>query len=313
MDAAWDNLIRLGRLVFPALLGFIAARATLFPSTQRAVTVLNTYALYIGFPALITFGLANASLALPDQVMFYALWPLALLLILLGVAVFGRDQRGTLALMAGFGNIAYLGLPLAIATMGPSIEGAGSLAVSLHVALAVTLGAGLLEHWGGANTSLGKILSGLLKLPLFWAPFVGLLARMMPDGARVEFALTIQPLAKSAAPVALFLLGLHLYQERARFTRITAAQGWHVALCLLIKPTVVLGLCLMTVAMGWLDRELAMLHVLLAGMPAAIATFAMAHRAGIGAECAAGTVVWSTLLAALSVPLWTTLAQYLFG
>lgn len=305
MSPTLDLGLRLLRLAIPAGLGAVSGAGGLFRDPERAVGVLNTYALTIGFPALVVLGLLDADFALPRQAAFWLLWPVVLLLTLGAIALLGGRERGTLALVTAFGNVAYLGLPVVAATM-PGSDGPAALMVAIHVCLAVSVGPLMLQRWSGGDGE-GGALGRVLRLPLFWAPLVGLAGRALPTLARAEVANVLRPLAASAAPVALFLLGLHLYLERERLRALDLAGLAHVALRLLLIPTLALGLAVLAVRAGALDPAHARIHVVLAAMPAAITTFSIAHQAGAGTDRVAATIVGSTLLALLTLPLWAWL------
>jgi predicted permease len=317
VEAAWDNVYRLTLLVFPAALGFACARADLFEDPARAVRALNVFALYVAFPALVARGLVSSSAPLPGELGFYLVWPIGLALTLGCVWAWrrrGGEGAASMGLVAAFGNVAYLGLPYVEAVMGEGARGAAALAVSIHVVGAVTVGPAVLARWGsGEAAGLGEVAGRLARQPLFWAPFVGLALRALPDGPRATSLEWIGPLAAAAAPVALFMLGVYLWTERARVKVPTAGVLAHLAIRQLAAPGFVLLVCLAMTARGWLSPEVAELHVVLASMPVAITTFAMAHGAGVGTERVAGAIVWSTLLAAASLPAWTGVAAWVFG
>ncbi len=309
MSPTIDLGLRLLRLAIPAGLGAASGAGGLFREPDRAVGVLNTYALTIGFPALVVLGLLDADFDLPRQVGFWLLWPVVLLVTLGAIALVGGRERGTLALVTAFGNVAYLGLPVVAATL-PGSDGPAALMVAIHVCLAVSVGPLMLQRWSGGEgegEGEGGALARVLRLPLFWAPLVGLAGRALPTLARAEVAAALRPLAASAAPVALFLLGLHLYLERERLRALDLPGLAHVALRLLLIPGLTLGLAMLAVRAGALDPAHARIHVVLAAMPAAITTFSIAHQAGTGTDRVAATIVGSTLLALLTLPLWTWL------
>lgn len=312
MDVALANALRLLQLGLPAGLGAVAGATGVFATPRAAVAALNRYALTVGFPALVVRGLL-ADGELPTSPAFWLLWPVALAALLLGVgATAPRGQAGTLALVAAFGNIAYLGLPVVIALQGSAIAGAATLAVVIHVTLAVTVGPFFLERWGrDGAVPLGPLLRRLLAMPLFWAPAVGLLGRLAPAGYRAQALPWIDPLANSAAPVALFVLGLHVWGERHLLARVDGPLLAHLALRQIAAPAVVFGLAAGAVRLGFLDPSLGAVHVVLASTPVAITTFALADRAGVGQTRVAAAVVWSTVLAVLALPLWSSLAAAL--
>ena len=318
MDAAFDNALRLVHLGFPAALGWLAARMGLVADARKAVGALNGYAIYFAFPALVVRGLLDATVALPTDAAFYLLWPITLGLVLIGLVGLTQHavapKRATLCLTAVFGNVAYLGLPYVEAVLGHDVAGPAALAVSVHVVGGVILGPVVLARWGrpdGAR-AVGPTWIRALRQPLFWAPLVGLLLRLSP--LRNGASNLLSPLAGSAAPVALFLLGLYLYVERRQIVRPSQAMRaiWvHLAMRQLAIPLLALGLGLGAVILGLLPPTHARLHVVLAAMPVAITTFSMAVEAQAGTHQVAAAIVWSTLSALILLPLWTATAIWL--
>jgi predicted permease len=107
------------------------------------------------------------------------------------------------------------------------------------------------------------------------------------------------------------LLGLHVFTERARARSVGRAVLGLVAVRMLLAPGLVLALAWAAVALGWLPAQLARVHILLAAMPLAITTFSMAHDAGVEADRVAGSVVVSSLLAGVMLPVWSMIATAL--
>ncbi|MGH1344727.1 MAG: AEC family transporter [Nannocystales bacterium] len=308
MIVGLDTTLRLLQLAVPAVLGGACGALRLFPDPRAAVVVLNRYALYIGFPALVTRGLLLPSAVIPHQPAFWLLWPVALTLLLFGVP---RARDSALGLGMTFGNVAYLGLPYVLAVMGEGMAGPAALAVAVHVSGAVTVGPALLARASGAGGGVREVVRRVARQPLFWAPAVGLAMRSGSADLRTVAADVLQPFAASAAVIALFLLGLHVFIERARVGSIGVAVLALVGARMLAAPALVLVLAWAAVAMGWLPPELARVHVLLAAMPLAITTFSMAHDARVEADRVAGAVVVSSLLAAVMLPLWAMAAALL--
>lgn len=307
LTIAVENAQRLALLAVPAVLGAIIGRARLFPDNEKAVDVLNIYALYVGFPALVYRGVIDDSFAIPSSLGFWLTVPIAHGLFIALLALFRPPRRGTLALVALFGNIAYLGLPLVIGIFGDDVAGVTALIVAIHVTISVTAGPYLLRRWDGDGSSIdfGK----LLRLPLVWAPILGLLSRWLPTSVRSGAELVMTPLAASAAPVALFLLGLYVWCRRDTLFGSVPGAAIHIGVRLLAVPVVTAGVAIAFVAAGMLDRELAQIFIVLSGMPAAITTFSIAHDAGIGSKLVATTIVRTTFLAILTLPVLAALVM----
>lgn len=306
MTLVLDNALRLLQLAVPALLGAGCGALRLFPDPKAAVVVLNRYALYVGFPALVARGLLLPSSTIPRQPAFWLLWPVALTLLLLVVP---RARRSALGLGLAFGNVAYLGLPYVLAVMGEGMAGPAALAVAVHVTGAVTVGPAVLARASGTSGGTLDIVRRIARQPLFWAPVLGLTLRAGAPQVRVVAADVLQPFAASAAVVALFLLGLHVFTERARVRGVGREVFSLVGLRMLLAPAVVFGLAWTAVTLGWLPANLARVHVLLAAMPLAITTFSMAHDAQVQPDRVAGAVVVSSILAAVMLPVWSLLAS----
>ncbi len=308
MDQALDNALRLLELAVPALVGAACGALGLFREPRAAVAVLNRYALHVGFPALVARGLLLPSTSIPDQPAFWLLWPATLLVALI---VSRGAARPAVGLGVTFGNVAYLGLPYALAVMGASMAGPAALAVAVHVIGAVTVGPVLLARHGGTPRPVRAVVGSVASMPLFWAPIVGLTVRAGPSSARALAGDVLAPLSSSAAPIALFLLGLHVFVERRRVLGLGRAVLGLVAARMVLAPAIMLALAWGAHWAGWLPAELARLHVLLAAMPLAITTFSMAHDAEVEPDRVAAAVVASSLLALVMLPLWAAVTQLL--
>jgi predicted permease len=306
--------LRLVALVFPVLLGALAGRVGLYAKPLAAVGHLNRYALTFGFPALVFCGLLDARFQMPDSVAFWVAVPLSLVASLaLGRALVaalvpadgGRRRRatGAMALTSAFGNIAYLGLPFVSKVLGDEATGVASLAVAIHVALAMLVGPALLLRWGSDASGERPDYGSLARQPLLWAPVVGLAARSLPEPMQ-ELALEVaKPVGASAAPVALFLLGLYVQQNLRVLRRVDVSAAVVVGCKLLLLPTVTFGVVLALSTWGGLGALEARVLFLLAAMPAAITTFAIAERYDVAAQEVSQAIVLSTLVAALTLPL----------
>ncbi|MCA9614811.1 MAG: AEC family transporter [Sandaracinus sp.] len=301
--------VRVAALLVPLLLGFVSGRARIFAAVDQAISHLNLYALYVAFPALVYVGIADAAFALPTTLGFYTTVPVALLLALLFTRALGKPVAGTVALIVSFGNVAYLGLPLLARVLGEEIVGIASLAVAMHVSLSMLVGPLLLLRWSDAGGE--APMRAVLKQPLTWAPFVGLAARLLPGdvvGATVEI---LRPLGASAAPVAMFLLGLYLYRHRDAL-RLDGVALRHVVAKLVVLPAATFGLAFAFHRGGLLETTEAHVLVLLAAMPAAISTFAIAERFGLGERRVCQAVVASTWISAATLPLMVWCVRLVF-
>jgi predicted permease len=310
-------LVRILVLIAPVLLGAGAGMVRLFDSTESAVHHLNRYALYFAFPALVFAGIVDQRFELDAGPAFWAVVPVCLVLSLvcvrLGARMLGVSRDGgTIALVTSFGNVAYLGLPFLAQFVGPEALGVGSLAVALNVTGSMIFGPYLLLRWSGADTSVSPFRRAV-RQPLLWAPVLGFLGRLAPDDVRAVLHGVTEPVGQSAAPVALFVLGLYLHANRSAIRRATFSTWAHVAAKLVLLPAWTGAACWLAVRQGWLAHLDAQVFFLLSCMPAAITTFAIVKEFEGGGglrrenvERVTQTIVVSTLLSAATLPaaLW---------
>ena len=302
--------LRLLGLASPALFGALCGAAGLFARPSDAIATLNRYALTIGFPALVALGVARAELASAGSAGFWLLWPVAALIGLALIRRFGATSAAPLALVFVFGNVAYLGLPFTRAMLGDDAGVIAALLVAVHVSIAVSLGPYLLRAWSGRDTE--GALRRVLKTPLVWAPLAGVALRALPQGPSAAAHAALDPLAQSAAPVALFLLGLYLHTERRRLRRPSRRAALLVVMRCLVTPLLVMALCLGALALDVLEPEHARVHVLLAAMPLAITTFSIALEGDAFVDDVGAAIVWSTALGLAALPAWTAIVRLVF-
>jgi malonate transporter len=272
-----------------------------------AVDLLNRIALHVAFPSLVVVTLGAPSSSPAHGLAFYALVPVALL-VSLGLVrlLVPARARGSVALVVAFGNTAYLGLPFVAAVLGPGSLPTASLAVAVHVALAMTVGPALLLRWSGREVG-PALLHKLARQPLVWSPVVGLVVRAAPELVREPTRAVLAPLGAMAGPLSMLLLGLYLALHQ-RDLRVSASVVAHVLSRLVLAPAVTLGLVLAARARGLLASDEARVLTLLAAMPAAITTFSIAHEHQQGTDDVAAAIVGSTLAAALTLPIVTWIA-----
>lgn len=292
-------------LLVPVLLGLLAGVTGIFPRVDEALDALNTFALRFAFPALVLIGIADARFVPPEGPGFWLVPAAALAMALAPVALVAgrvRPHGGTVALTTSFGNVAYLGLPVVDRVYGAGVLGIASLIVAVHVTMSLLVGPLLLLRWGERPTGAGVALGRVARQPLLWAPVVAFALRAGPEPIRAAAVAGLTPVGRAAGPTALFLLGLYLHAERRRVASFGAVDGLHVAWKLIVLPLATAGL--LWAAGDAVEPEVGQVALLLATMPSAITTFALARELDVGQETVARAVVVSTIVALVALP-WT--------
>jgi len=208
-----------------------------------------------------------------------------------------RDERGTFAAMALFGNIAFIGIPLVDSLFGYE----GVFYVALHIILFnILLFSVGVKLFGGAQAK--------LSLKFFFSP-----ALVAATSALILFSLNIQlptvmnsafRLIGSATPaIALLLLGSILggmpFREMFR--------GWRVYVISLVRLVVIP----LAVYVAFLPFSLSPLFVkvmlVMAATPMAVSTAALTVQYGTYQELGAKGVFISTLLSVVTMPILLSL------
>jgi hypothetical protein len=296
----------LAPVAFVILLGWLAGRYGIIEaaaSGSLAVLVLD-----FCLPADLFIGTASASPGQLEDWRFFVAIAVGLLAIYLAgltiaLVVFRlRVDAGALqALNASFPNMAFMGIPVLTAVIGPSAVlpvVVGNLVSSL-VLLPVTLAlleAGKSGTRGGHQglTVIWHAVLGSVRQPLVIAPVVGvvvaLLGWRLPEAIHNSFAL----IGNATSGVALFALGLLL---TGKTLELSLATTLNVVMKNLAQPALMWALVLLFDIPGEYRREL----ILLGALPTATITSMFALRYEVYSSESNATVLLSTVLSIVTL------------
>lgn len=212
-----------------------------------------------------------------------------------------RPRQGSFLLASMFGNTGFVGLAIAPAFVSdPYLGWLVLYSVTQNVLGTYGIGVFLASYFGRDNASPGWIqLRDVLTVPSLWAFMLGSLTQSIPLPPLWESGL--QSSIWVVIPTALVLMGIRLSQ----------LQGWQ-SLRLGIPPSLIKGVILPI----WVGGAATMLHllpearlalVLMAGMPTAFAGLILAEEYGLDRELIASSIVLSSGLLVLTIPLWLLL------
>jgi len=206
----------------------------------------------------------------------------------------------TISMGAVYGNIVMLGIPLALATLGPSA--AGPMALILAINTPILWLAGILQMgWveRGADEGIGRLLANLAvdlaRNPIVLGIVAGFLLRFADVGFHPIADKVLSLIAQAGVPTALVALGASL-----RRFRIEGQTATLTTMC-------VLKLALMPALAWWLAFEVLALPavaagvvVLFAAMPAGANVYIFANRYQRVVFSASGAVALGTLVSVLT-------------
>lgn len=266
---------------------------------------LSHLAIYILVPALIASSLYRNTLSIQDAAGLIAGYLLTTVTLAAIVLLLSRGLKLSppvkMSLLATtlFGNAGNLGLPLVSFTLG---------AAGLERAIVYLISASILMAGVGPallNTSgLRAGITLTLKLPLFWAMLAGLFLQISNVQLPLRLDQGLEMLGNAAIPIALVTLGMQLAQNPLR---LGGYELLAAGLRLLIAPIIALGIGTGLRLTG-LDLQVLVLQ---SAMPTAVNTLIWVNEFGGEPARVAQTIIGSTLLSLITLPMMLSLIQTL--
>jgi malonate transporter and related proteins len=207
-----------------------------------------------------------------------------------------------------FSNNVLLGLPLAQVLLGEAAIPSVALVIvfnSLLLWTLVTVSVEWARHGALGRHRLGATVWGVLKNPIVASILGGAIHGRLFGPLPPILDEVLVHVGRVSGPLALVALGMGLaHYEVRRDLRTSLGM---CAFKLVVQPAVVLGLAL---AFGLPSIETQAV-VLLASMAIGTNVYLMARQFGALQSAVASGLVWSTVLAMITTPLWVLLVQAL--
>lgn len=286
------------------LAGALARRTKALPEdSHRAV---NAWVMFVSLPALVFRSIHGVSIDAAMLLACASLWlvffvpaVVALVLVRRGGS---REPLGALALCAGLGNTAFVGLPLIEAIGGKEALGPAAVVDQLGSFLALFLfampfAAHLSPRERGEGRGEGRFFLKLAKSPAMIALLLAVLLRdvAMPS----SLSEVINRLADMLSPLALASIGwqLDLSALSGNGRKIAVGLSWK----LLLAPAMVLGMMLLFRGQLGLTEKVVVAQAAMAPMVTA-GVVAADNRLAPG--LAAAMIAVGVPLSLVTVPLW---------
>ncbi len=295
------------------LLGFICGR--LVDIQLQGLAWLNFFVIYIALPPLFFQLLSKTPVSEFSNLLFLFSASGATLCVFMLVFCIARLLRrgGTRVaaiqgLAASYGNIGYMGPPLAIAAFGPEAGVPVALLFcfenTLHftmIPLLMTLGDSKRQQWLRVFL---RIFKNILSHPFIIATIVGLMAAYFQIKVAQPVDQFLDSLAGAAAPCALFALGVNAALKPLK--RVPLDLAYIVPIKLIVHPVLVFF------AVSWIPGIADIWvysAVLLATLPAATNVFVLAQQYQVWEQRASSAVVVSTLFSVFTITVYLYLAK----
>ncbi len=273
---------------------------------ENWIEVLNKYALWIGFPALVIFSLLRLDLAQNSYTTFIALNSVfitgSMILVFPVCRIFNLSvqMKRTLFLILPFGNVSYLGIPILYNAFGIEILPEAAIISAVYVFWLLTLAILLIEIYGEEKTDIKKLGLSLAGNPLLLSVFVGL-ALVIFKIKLPEFAVkTIELFSNSVTAVVLFSLGIFLGMQK-----IGRLKEW-LLVAVLTLTTMILLPFVFYQAILILKIEAPGLKAIIldAAMPLGVTPYVLAVQYKLNTTLVTRVIVFGTILSVIIIPLW---------
>jgi malonate transporter and related proteins len=312
------GMLQVLNLVLPlfglVFLGYLAGRIMKLPLDGLAW--LNFFVVYIALPAMFFRLLSRtpvsefANLPFIAATTFGTLTIFCLTFFLAALRNGGNVGESTIQGFAGaYGNIGYMGPPLALAAFGPEAGVAVALVFCFDNSMHFTLAPLLMAFHANEQTSPLRLVGQILRR-IFTHPFIlATIAGIIGAWAQVELPTAadklLETLSLAAAPCALFAMGVTAALRPLK--RIPPELGYLLPIKLVLHPIVVFLLVAAiapSAPLVWVEAA-----VLLGALPAATNVFVIAQQYGVWQERASSAVVLSTAASVFTVTLYLYLAK----
>jgi len=287
------------------LLGFFCGRLMKLP--ESGLAWMNFYIVYVALPPLF-FKLIAATPFHELQNWWFVICTtlatyLAFVLSLgIGLVVSGGNLRSATAqaVLGSYSNIGYMGPGLTLAAIGPQASVPTALIFVFDNILLFSLIPFLMALGSSGKLEVFKtmrlVIWRIVSHPFNIASFLAVLAAYFQVTLPVAVDKVVTYLFNSAAPVALFALGVTVASRKVN--RVAPEVPIHLAIKLVLHPAIVLVLLSLV---GGFSREWVYTAVLMAALSPALGVFVVARQYDVYVDEASSGVLIGTLASIVTV------------
>ena len=303
MTSIFSAFQSIGPLFLVIFVGMVVSRNK--SVDDRWLDILNNYALWIGFPALILVALSRLEWNMQlygNLIAWNSLRIISAMFMVFPVSALLKlknSTRRTLFLGVSYGNVAYLGIPVLRGAFGDQILPEATMISAVYVFWLFTLGIFLVEYFGDHKVHLRELIVSLITNPLLIAVFIGLFIALNHLQLPKIVSNGLDIFANSVTAVVLFSLGIFMGKQP-----VGKLREWLPVLVFCLIILVFLPLIFWVVSKPFANLGTTRAWILEAAMPMGLTAYALCLKYKLNTEFAARAVVASTLLALISLPFW---------
>lgn len=217
-----------------------------------------------------------------------------------------KKDISTFFICLGFGNVAYLGMPIITRLLGVGVLPTVGLLVGIYSFWMFTVGVGFLEFNKNKQKSLKKTVKviglHLIENPLLISVFLGLLFSLINLRVPELVMASIDMISASVTPIVLVIIGLFIGRGKLFCREGLLSVLVFCFLTLILMP----GLYYLFLSNYTLPKLVYSPSLLEAAMPLAITPFALADKFDLNKKFIAKSIVFSTIFSMFTLPLWVS-------
>jgi predicted permease len=287
------------------LIGFLCGKYKKLP--ESGLAWVNFYVLYVSLPALFFRILSRTPFEELNNLPFVVATTLgtaaAYCVALLAARVLYRlplRQAAMAGLSGGYGNIGYMGPGLTLAVFGTKAAAPTALVFCFDTIFLFTIVPVFMALTDGAKAplwpTLGRVVREIALHPLIVATLLGVAAAALHVQPPVAVDGMLHFLESSAAPVALFVLGVTVALRP--FNGVPWELPTTIAIKLVVHPLILFALLML---FGPFSPEWAGTALLLASLPPALNVFVIAQQYDTWIEPASAAVMVGTTVSVVTL------------
>ncbi len=295
-------------------IGYFVYKIRLVP--YDALTTLNAFVLNVAVPCMILQSMQRNEIN--DKIRDDIIWSLAafaivtLVIAVIAAFVINRiksipeEDKGIYSVQLAFTNCGFMGYPLSTVMFG---QYGLFLAIIMNIIFTTfmySIGVLMLLHKKGEKLFTMKLMVRMLSVP-FLSSIAGLLIFISGFHFPSFIDSTLQLMAATVSPVAMFIVGINL--SKSKIKEIFTPRN--LLLCfvsLIVVPFFTLGVDMLLPVSNFVMVE----HVFLMAMPSAAITTILCNRYNKNAKLAAEGIASTTFFSLGTLALWTLFLTEMF-
>ena len=295
-------------------IGYFVYKIRLVP--YDALTTLNAFVLNVAVPCMILQSMQRNEIN--DKIFNDIIWSLAAFaivtiviaviatLIINRIKTIPEEDKGIYSVQLAFTNCGFMGYPLTTVMFG---QYGLFLAIIMNIIFTTfmySIGVVMLLHKKGEKLFTMKLMVRMLSVP-FLSSIAGLLIFITGFHFPSFIDSTLQLMAATVSPVAMFIVGINL--SNSKIKEIFTPRN--LILCvvsLIVVPFFTLGVDMLLPVSNFVM----VIHVFLMAMPSAAITTILCNRYNKNAKLAAEGVASTTFFSLGTLALWTFFLTELF-